>query len=167
MRTVLMVLIAASAWAQQAADYRAEFQVRYVATGSVYLAGGREEGLQEGFRLTVKHREPGAPLLSAQTVASIVVVAIAAHSAVCEIESSDGQIQVGDSAEVARQDLDIIQSIKQSTTARRYAQIVTFTNGDPLEDEQRAASGISLVTGEVALTASQASQRSLAICGTC
>ncbi len=131
------ILFATSALAQQAADYRSEFQVRYVTLGSVYLAGGREDGLQEGFHLTVKHREPGAPLLSVKTVASLIVVAVAAHSAVCEVESSDGEIQTGDTAEVARQDLDIIQSIKQSTTARRYAQIVTFTSGDPLEDEQR------------------------------
>ncbi|MEO8099460.1 MAG: hypothetical protein ABI811_17305 [Acidobacteriota bacterium] len=133
----LALLLASHIWAQQPADYRAEFQVRYVATGSVYLAGGRDEGLREGFHLAVKHRVPGEPALSAKEVARLVVVAVAAHSAVCEVESSTGEIQTGDVAEVAREDLQVIQSIKQSTTARRYAQVVTFTEGDPLEQEQR------------------------------
>jgi hypothetical protein len=138
MRTALLaLLLTAPAWAQQAADFRAEFQVRYVASGAVYLAGGREEGLQEGFHLTVKRLTLGDPVLSAKTIAQLVVTAVAAHSAVCEIVSSEMELQTGDWAEVIKQDLESIQTIRQSTTARRYAQIVTFTEGDPLEEEQR------------------------------
>ena len=138
MRSALLILlISVSAWAQQPADYKAEFQVRYVATGSVYLSGGREEGLQEGFHLTVKRRALGEPVLSAKTIARLVVTAVSTHSAVCDIVSADTELQTGDWAEVDRQDLESIQSIKLSTTARRYAQIVTFTDGDPLEAEQR------------------------------
>lgn len=134
---LLALLLSVSAWAQQAADYKAEFQVRYIASGAVYLSGGREEGLQEGFHLTVTRRVLGEPLLSAKTIAQLVVTAVSTHSAVCEIVSSTMDPQTGDWAEVIKQDLESIQSIRQSTTARRYAQIVTFTEGDPLEDEQR------------------------------
>jgi hypothetical protein len=137
MRALLSLLLSVPTLAQVAADYKAEFQVRYVASGAVYLSGGREEGLQEGFHLTVRRREPGAALLSAQAIAQLVVTAVAAHSAVCEIESSVTELQTGDWAEVIKQDLESIQAIRQSTTARRYAQIVTFTEGDPLEEEQR------------------------------
>lgn len=134
---LLSLLLSGSAWAQVAADYKAEFQVRYVATGAVYLSGGREEGLQEGFHLTVKRLILGEPVLSAHTIAQLVVTAVAAHSAVCDIVSSETEIQTGDWAEVVKQDLESIQTIRQSTTSRRYAQIVTFTEGDPLEEEQR------------------------------
>ena len=134
MLTVLLLLPAAVA---QVKDYLTEFEVRYVATGAVYLSGGREEGLQEGFHLTVKRRAPGAPLLSAQTVARVVVIAVASHSAVCQIESAEAELQTGDIAQVASEDLETIQAIRQSTTARHYAQVVTFTEGDPLEQELR------------------------------
>ncbi len=134
---VAALLFSLSVWAQTPADYKAEFQVRYVATGSVYLSGGREEGLQEGFHLTVRRLIPGEPVLSARTIAQLVVTAVATHSAVCEIVSAETELQTGDWAEVVKQDLESIQSIRQSTTARRFAQIVTFTEGDPLEEEQR------------------------------
>ena len=41
------------------------FQVRYVAAGAIYLNGGREEGLSEGLKLTVKRVAPGEPALAA------------------------------------------------------------------------------------------------------
>jgi len=133
----LFVLLLIPPGVAQVKTYLTEFEVRYVATGAVYLSGGREEGLQEGFHLTVKRRVPGEALLSAQTVARLVVVAVASHSAVCEIESSEMDVQTGDIASIVEQDLETIQALRQSTTARRYAQVVTFTEGDPLEQELR------------------------------
>jgi hypothetical protein len=138
MRTILFALLSSlPIWAQSVADYRAEFQVRYVTSGAVYLSGGREEGLQEGFHLTVSRRVLGEPTLSARSIAQLVVTAVSTHSAVCEIVTAEGELQTGDWAEVIKQDLESIQAVRQSTTARRYAQIVTFTEGDPLEEELR------------------------------
>jgi hypothetical protein len=132
----LSAVFAGCAMAQQVTQLRATFEVRYVATGAVYLAGGREEGLQEGFRLTVKRIKPGEATLAANSVAELVVTAVAAHSAVCNIESSTVELQAGDVAQISAGDLEALQAIQQSKTARRYAQVVTFTEGDPLEQEQ-------------------------------
>jgi hypothetical protein len=41
-------------------DPRAEYRVKYVAAGAVYLEGGRNLGLVEGMKLLVKH-PPQAP----------------------------------------------------------------------------------------------------------
>ena len=118
-------------------EMRTRFEVRYVASGAVYLSGGREEGLQEGFRLSVKRLKPGEPELSAKTITQLVVTAVAAHSAVCSIETPGAELQTGDIAEVMGDGLDTLKALQESKTARRYAQVVTFTEGDPLEQEQR------------------------------
>ncbi len=132
-----------TAWAQQPSvpaspsELRSKFEVRYVAPSSVYINGGRDEGLQEGFHLTLKRLKPGEPVLSADTVAQLVVTAVSAHSAVCDIESSKLDPEVGDVAQISQQDLESLQAIQQSKTARRYAQVVSFTDGDPLDQELR------------------------------
>ena len=104
---------------------------------SVYINGGRDEGLQEGLHLTVTRLTPGEPLLSATPVAEVVVTAVSAHSAVCDIESSTLRSEVGDTAQISQQDLDSLQAVQQSKTARRYAQVVSFSDGDPLDQELR------------------------------
>lgn len=136
-RLLITILLLLPAAVGQVKEIVTEFEVRYVATGAVYLSGGREEGLQEGFHLTIRRRTPGEPTLSAKMVARIIVTAVASHSAVCEIESAEMEPQSGDIAQVASADLESIQALRQSSTARRYAQVVTFTEGDPLEQELR------------------------------
>jgi hypothetical protein len=121
--------------APPATEIRTTFEVRYVAPGAVYISGGRDEGLAEGFHLQVKRVKPGEPTLSAEPFAQLVVTAVAAHSSACSIESSKEDLQVGDVAVISRQDLEALEAIQQSKTARRYAQVVTFTDGDPLEQE--------------------------------
>lgn len=131
-----------AAWCQPASgptkQIRSTFEVRYIATGAVYLAGGRDDGLQEGFHLTVRHREPGAASLSAEPIATLVVTAITAHSAVCSVESSKGPIQMGDTAQVSASDLATLEAVQQSKTARRYGQVVSFSEGDPIDQELRS-----------------------------
>ena len=108
-------------------ELRSTFEVRYVAPASVYINGGRDEGLQEGFHLTVKRLKPGEPVLSAAVVAQLVVTAVSAHSAVCDIVSSTLDPQVGDIAQISQQDLESLQVVQQSKTARRHAQVVAFS----------------------------------------
>jgi hypothetical protein len=133
----LWPFLIASLAAAQVSELKSTFEVRYVASGAVYLSGGRDEGLQEGFHLEVKRRKPGEATLSAQTVARLTVTAMAAHSAVCEITSFTDDIQTGDIAEVLSEDLEVLRMMQQSKTVRRYGQVVSFTAGDPLEQEQR------------------------------
>ena len=118
-------------------EIRINFDVRYVAAGAVYVNGGRDDGLQEGMHLAITRRAPGDALLSATSVAEVVVTAVSAHSAVCDIESSTLTIEVGDNAQISKQDLDSLQVVQQSKTARRYAQVVSFGDGDPFDQEQR------------------------------
>jgi hypothetical protein len=136
-RWVLWLVAAAAAFAQQVTEIRTSFEVRYVTDGAVYLNGGRDEGLQEGYRLTVKRVTPGEAVLSAPILGELVITALTAHSAVCSIESATAELQVGDTAQISRADLEAMQVIQQSKTARRFAQVVSFTEGDPLDQELR------------------------------
>ena len=143
LKTALWLLAAVNAFSQAPVapatptELRTNFEVRYVAPASVYINGGRDEGLQEGFHLTVKRIKPGEPVLSAPVVAQLIVTAVSAHSAVCDIASSTIDPEVGDIAQISQQDLESLQAIQQSKTARRYAQVISFTEGDPLDQELR------------------------------
>ena len=136
-RWMLAALAFTAAAQQPSTEIRTIFEVRYATTGGVYVNGGREDGLQEGFHLTVKRFKKGDASLTAQSIAELVVTAVTAHSAVCDVVSTSAELQVGDVAQISAQDLEAMQAIQQSKTARHYAQVVSFTEGDPLEQEQR------------------------------
>jgi len=117
---------------------RTTFRVRYVASGAVYLDGGRAAGLAEGFLLNVKRRAPGQAELDAKTVGQIVVVSLAENSAVCEVKSHEIDLMVDDIAYLSDADAETARMMNSSKSSRKYAQVVSFTEGDPLEDELRA-----------------------------
>src|SRR5579872_7156792 len=73
--------------AQNAAEVRRKFEIRYVAADAVYINGGREAGLAEGYRLTIRRLKPGDAEMSAIDVAEITVMSVASNSAACEIKS--------------------------------------------------------------------------------
>ena len=133
----LIAALSTPAFGQLASQIRTTFEVRYATTGGVYLNGGRDDGLQEGFHLTLKRARKGGALLEAEPIAQLVVTALTAHSALCDIVSATAELQVGDTAVISPEDLEAMQVIQQSKTARHYAQVVSFTDGNPLEQEQR------------------------------
>jgi len=133
-----MVLLLAAIGHTEAPGLRASFRVRYVASGAVYLDGGRAAGLAEGFRLTVKRRQPGEAEMDAKTVGEVVVVSLAENSAVCEIKLHALDLMVDDVAYLSDSDAETARMMNSSKTARKYAQVVSFTEGDPLEEELRA-----------------------------
>ncbi|MEZ5353827.1 MAG: hypothetical protein R2762_14405 [Bryobacteraceae bacterium] len=135
MRFAALILLPAIAIAQP--QPRTSFQVRYVAADAVYLDGGRDAGLAEGFRLVVRRLKPGAPDLSAPPIAELIVVSIAATSAVCEVRSAQSPLAVGDTAFLNAEDAELLKMLHASRTARKYAQVVSFTEGDPIEEEAR------------------------------
>lgn len=118
-------------------EVRTSFQVRYVASGAVYINGGREDGLAEGFRLTIKRKLPGQAQLEARPIGEVLIVAVAGGSAVCEIKSMTTGIESGDVAFLSTQDEETVRLLRGSKNARKYAQVVSFTEGDPLDEEQR------------------------------
>ncbi|MEP7367039.1 MAG: hypothetical protein ABI972_27585 [Acidobacteriota bacterium] len=136
MKLVALILVTLTALAAQE-EPRTKFEVRYVAADAVYISGGRGAGLAEGFRFMVKRVPPGEPELGAPVIGEVVVVSIAANSAVCEIKSKRMEFQVGDMAILDPQDAELLKMLQSSRTARKYAQVVSFTEGDPIEEELR------------------------------
>jgi len=120
-----------------AQEIRTTFRVRYVAEGSVYIDGGRNAGLNEGFQLTVKRLKPGEAEMDAKPVGEIQVISLAENSAVCEIKAKVMAFEVGDVASLSAADIETIRILQSSKSARKYAQVVSFTEGDPLEEEVR------------------------------
>ena len=113
------------------------FQVRYVAAGAVYIDGGREAGLAEGFHLTVKRRAPGQAEMEARDLGEVAIVSIASNSAVCEIKSKTADFEVGDLAYLSPTDAETVRLLAASKESHKYAQVVSFTEGDPLDEEAR------------------------------
>jgi hypothetical protein len=135
------------AWAQQIAE-RTTFRVKYIAQGVVYLDGGRAAGLKEGEKLIVERpgvlpiSETTAPPSPAGVIAELVVISVAASSAVCEIGSSKAPVQVGDLARVPPEVLQEEKAAQRSERllgGREYPQLITFNLGDPVVEEARAA----------------------------
>ncbi|MSO23285.1 MAG: hypothetical protein EXQ58_08550 [Acidobacteria bacterium] len=113
------------------------FRIKQVAAGIVYLDGGSNAGLVEGMNLTVKRLPEGEALLSAKIIGELVVLSVASQSAACEAKAQQSPFQVGDFAQLALEDTQKIQVVQTSRSSRKYAQVITFTEGDPLEEEIR------------------------------
>ena len=138
MKRVLLILwFAAGLLPGQVPKPAPTYRVKHVAEGAVYLEGGRGAGLSEGVRLTI--RRPAAGSQPEQVVAELEVTSVASASAVCEITSSQGEIEAGDTAYLSLEDAEMLQVVKSSEAGKKYVQVVTFTEGDPLDEEARAA----------------------------
>jgi hypothetical protein len=147
MRRRLLIFAAtllAAAWmpivaTAQQAQVRTEFRIKYGTEGVVYLDGGQNAGLTKGMKLAVKRPERGQPD-GFYIVAEIEVTAVGTASAVCEIRSITSMtddVQVGDTAYLSAQDVQTLLAQQETAGMRKYPQVVTFTEGDPLDEEQR------------------------------
>ena len=126
-------------------EHRVEYRVKYVAEDAVYLEGGRDAGLKEGMKLSVKHPAKAAPdgqpgqAAPTAPIAQIRVSSVAEVSAVCEIISGKGQIAEGDLAYLEQADAETALEQEALSPTRKYPQVVAFTGGDPLDEEARAS----------------------------
>jgi hypothetical protein len=121
----------------QAPAVRTTYHVKQIAAGAVYLDGGSEDGLAEGMHLKVSRLAPGEAQTSSREIGEISVVAVASISAVCEAKDPAAAIQVGDAAALSPEDAAVLDQARNSKTLRHVAQTVTFTEGDPIEEELR------------------------------
>ena len=121
----------------------AVFRVKYVADGSLYIDAGRTADLQEGMKLSLVDLPPDGAVSDAvrfrgyEHVAELKVIAVADSSSVCEILSTNGEIKAG---QVAFLTPDSVMERRQAASAAqddKYPIVVTFTYGDPLEEELR------------------------------
>jgi len=122
---------------------RTVFKVKYVAEGVAYLDGGRSSGLTEGMKLEVQDsdhvpREGVAVEPSdAGVIAELVVTAIAETSAVTEIHVPKRSVKPGDLAYLSSGDSEALVQQRALSATRKYPAVITFTEGDPLDEEVR------------------------------
>ena len=144
---LLLLCFFLATWAPRAQEpeVRTSFRIKYIAEGAVYLDGGRSTGLAEGMKLTVKWSGKvgigggNGEVVATRIIAQLRVVSVAEASAVCEVVSSNGEMRVGDMAYLSRADAEARQVQQAAANARRYPQVISFTEGDPLDEEKRAA----------------------------
>jgi hypothetical protein len=142
---VMAISLSAAAGQNPAGSVRTNFRVKYVAAGVVYLDGGRAVGLATGMKLTIKRREPVVDsktkkeVIEWRVVAQAQVDSVAEVSAVCNILPGGREVQVGDTAMLDVADAEKELEHRELSTNRKYPQVITFTEGNPLEDEVRAA----------------------------
>jgi hypothetical protein len=125
-------------------NLRTVFKVKYVAEGVAYLDGGRSSGLAEGMKLEVLDTnlpaqqgtsvDPADP----RAVAELQVTGLAETSAVTDIHSPKRPVKPGDLAYLSSGDAAALVQQRALSTTRKYPAVVTFTEGDPLEEEARA-----------------------------
>jgi hypothetical protein len=121
------------------------FQVKYVSEDSVYLDGGRNAGLEEGMVLHVVHADPGGGTTEAvrfqgqEALAELRIFSIADSSCAAEIVNLREDLVVGDIAYLDMQSVRAREDKINAAESENYPVVVTFSYGDPLDEEIRAS----------------------------
>jgi len=129
--------------ADQSSNKPSVFRVKYVAEGSLYIDAGRNANLQEAMKLSLVNPPPDGVVSDAvrfrgyEHIAELKVVSVADSSAVCEIVSSNGEIKAGQLAFLTPDSVVERRQAVEATEEERYPIVMTFTYGDPLEEEVR------------------------------
>jgi len=129
--------------ADQSSNKPSVFRVKYVADGSLYIDAGRNANLQEAMKLSLVNPPPDGVVSDAvrfrgyEHIAELKVVSVADSSAVCEIVSSNGEIKVGQLAFLTPDSVVERRQAVEATEEAQYPIVMTFTYGDPLEEEVR------------------------------
>lgn len=127
------------------AKIRTTFQVHYINGANAYIDGGRDAGLTTGTQMVVKQdptkpsNDPSNASLEPGIVARLTVVAVASSSAVCEVKAKAREVVVGD--QVTLTDADVEKIVEKDTVGdtRKYPMVISFSEGDPLDEEVRNA----------------------------
>jgi AMIN domain len=123
---------------------RVSFKVKYVAEGAAYLDGGRNAGLAEGMKLVIRQNSsPAAPSKDAMVatngaIAELKVISVAETSAVTEIHDPVREVKPGDKAFLSSEDQEALVQKNTLSETRKYPTVVSFTEGDTLDEEARA-----------------------------
>jgi hypothetical protein len=120
------------------------FHVKYISEGSLYIDAGRNADLQEGMKLSVINLPPdgmvndGIRFRGYPHVAELNLVALADSSAVCDVISSNGDLKVGQLAFLTPNSVEDRHLAENAREAEDYPVTVSFTSGDPIEQELRS-----------------------------
>jgi len=121
------------------------FHVKYISEGAVYLDGGLNAGLAEGMILHVVHADPSGGLTEAvrftgqQPIADLRIFSVADSSAAGEVLNSREDLAVGDIAYLDVASVHLREDQQNAAQSENYPVVVTFSYGDPLDEELRAA----------------------------
>jgi hypothetical protein len=119
------------------------FHVKYVTDGTVYLDAGRNMGLKEGMELAVVRLSSDSELTEAirfkdaPEIAGLRVLSVADTSAVCEVVNTKSDVHPGDVAYMSAQSIEQRTETQNDQEAKSYPVVITFTDGDPLDEEIR------------------------------
>lgn len=119
------------------------FKVKYVGDKTVYLEAGRNADLQDGMKLSVVEAPPdgviaeGIQYRGYDHVAELVVSSVSDSSAVCDVVSATGELRVGQAAFLTPESVRNRREVQQAADEDKYPIVMTFTNGDPLDEEVR------------------------------
>ena len=123
---------------------RSVFRVKYAADGSLYLDAGRNDDIKEDMKLSLINPPPdgaasdGVQFRGYEHVAELRVTSVADSSSVCEIVSTNGEIKIGQLAFLTPDSVQERHQAEFAAEAANYPIVLTFTNGDPLDEEIRA-----------------------------
>lgn len=128
-----------------AVQIRRTFHVRYVYGSTVYIDGGHDAGLVEGTELVLKqdptkeNSDKTNTAIAPGVVAKLTVISVASVSAVCQIEATSRDVAAGDV--VSLPDTEVEKMVEKDTLSntRSYPMVISFSEGDPLDEEVRNA----------------------------
>ena len=120
------------------------FHVKYVSEGSVYLDAGKNAGLDEGMILHIVHADPNVVKTESvrfeggEPLADVRIFSVADASSAAEVVKSREDFAVGDIAYLDVQSIQARETKVNATESENYPVVVTFSYGDPLDEELRA-----------------------------
>jgi hypothetical protein len=120
------------------------FHLKYIAEGTVYLDAGRNAGLQEGMLLHLVHADPNGGTTEAvrfqghEPIADVRIFSVADSSSAAEIVKSREPLVAGDIAYLDVESIHLREAQSNAMDSENYPVVVTFSYGDPLDEEIRA-----------------------------
>lgn len=120
------------------------FHLKYIAEGTVYLDAGRNAGLQEGMLLHLVHADPNGGTTEAvrfqgqEPIADVRIFSVADSSSAAEIIKSREAVVAGDIAYLDVASIHQREDQSNALDSENYPVVVTFSYGDPLDEEIRA-----------------------------
>jgi hypothetical protein len=120
------------------------FHVKYVSEGAIYLDAGKNAGLEEGMILHIVPPDPGGGTTESvrfrgeEPLAEVRIFSVADTSAAAEVIKLNQDVSIGDIACLDVKSIHVREDKVNQEDGANYPVVVTFSSGDPLDEEIRA-----------------------------